>query len=721
MSGVILKSPLQLSLPKLIATLKTFIANLNLLDVNGIRRFSTATPPPYSKILIANRGEIACRIIKTCKKMGIKTVAIFSTADSQALHVRMADEAVHIGPPPSKDSYLNIESIMTAIHSTGAQAVHPGYGFLSENFSFSEILTKNGIVFIGPGPEALRSMGDKIESKKIAINAKVNTIPGFDGVIESEGHALEISSQIGYPVMIKASAGGGGKGMRIAFDSAQLREGYHLAKSEAASSFGDDRLLVEKFVENPRHIEIQVLADQHGNTLYLNERECSIQRRNQKVIEEAPSTFIDEHTRQAMGVQAVFLARAVNYVSAGTVEFLVDKQKQFYFLEMNTRLQVEHPVTEYITGLDLVQEMINISAGRKLPYSQQDIGINGWAIESRVYAEDPIHFLPSIGRLSTYIEPPPSQARTDSGVVEGSEISMYYDAMISKLITHGPDRKSAIDNMKTAMGQYFIKGVKHNLPLLYDVLSHPRFVNGDINTHFLNEVYPDGFVPNKLSRNEEELLAISAAILYVKGDSRRRNIYSQNSNVTRETQHSWELVVKLTKETHINISVTSNDNKHYTVLLNNNNSLTVISNWKGAEPFIKLKLNEEDITLQYLGRHGQTYDVGYKCSIYKLSVETVAQNELGVYMKEKLTESSPYYLNSPMPGVVKTIYYKEQENVAYGSSLIVIEAMKMQNVLVSPMTGRIKKINVSVGTGVAEGDCLVEFYQDTPENSDSNK
>ncbi|XP_039358553.1 propionyl-CoA carboxylase alpha chain, mitochondrial isoform X7 [Mauremys reevesii] len=484
------------------------------------RTFYTAEYDPnektFEKLLIANRGEIACRVIKTCKKMGIKTVAIHSDVDSSAVHVKMADEAVCVGPAPTSKSYLNMDAIMEAIKKTRAQAVHPGYGFLSENKEFARRLASEGVTFIGPDTHAIQAMGDKIESKLLAKNAKVNTIPGFDGVVKDADEAVRIAREIGYPVMIKASAGGGGKGMRIAWDDEETREGFRFSSQEAASSFGDDRLLIEKFIDNPRHIEIQVLADKHDNALWLNERECSIQRRNQKVVEEAPSTFLDPETRRAMGEQAVALAKAVKYSSAGTVEFLVDTKKNFYFLEMNTRLQVEHPITECITGLDLVQEMIRVAKGYPLRHKQADIPINGWAVECRVYAEDPYKSfgLPSIGRLSQYQEPlHVSNVRVDSGIQEGSDISIYYDPMISKLITYGSDRAEALQRMEEALDNYVIRGVTHNIALLREVIIHPRFVQGDVSTKFLPDVYPDGFKGHKLTDLEKrELLAIATSL-----------------------------------------------------------------------------------------------------------------------------------------------------------------------------------------------------------------
>ncbi|XP_028836023.1 propionyl-CoA carboxylase alpha chain, mitochondrial isoform X2 [Denticeps clupeoides] len=509
----------------------------------------------FDKILIANRGEIACRVMKTCKKMGIKTVAVHSDVDANAVHVKMADEAVCVGPAPTSKSYLNMDAIMNAIRQTGAQAVHPGYGFLSENKEFAKRLAAEGVSFIGPDTHAIQAMGDKIESKLIAKAAKVNTIPGFDGVVKDADEAVRIANEIGYPVMIKASAGGGGKGMRIAWNDEETREGFRFSSQEAASSFGDDRLLIEKFIDNPRHIEIQVLADKHGNALWLNERECSIQRRNQKVVEEAPSTFLDPETRRAMGEQAVSLAKAVNYSSAGTVEFLVDSRKNFYFLEMNTRLQVEHPITECITGLDLVQQMIRIAKGFPLQHTQAEIPINGWAIESRVYAEDPYKSfgLPSIGRLSQYQEPLNlHNVRVDSGIEEGSDISIYYDPMISKLVTYGATRAEALKKMEDALDNYVIRGVTHNIPLLREIIVHPRFISGDISTKFLPEVYPEGFKGHQLTATGRKELLATAASLFVAAQLRAQKFLGDlRVSNTQQERRSWELCVELEKGVHM--------------------------------------------------------------------------------------------------------------------------------------------------------------------------
>ncbi|HHI71527.1 MAG TPA: acetyl/propionyl/methylcrotonyl-CoA carboxylase subunit alpha, partial [Rhodobacteraceae bacterium] len=499
----------------------------------------------FKKILIANRGEIACRVIKSAQKMGIKTVAIYSEADKHALHVAMADEAVLIGPPPANESYIVIDKVMDAIRQTGAEAVHPGYGFLSENKLFAEALAREGVVFIGPPVGAIESMGDKITSKKIAKEAGVATVPGHMGLIADAEEAVKISREIGYPVMLKASAGGGGKGMRIAWNDEEAREGFQSSRNEAASSFGDDRIFIEKFITQPRHIEIQVLADAHGNAIYLGERECSIQRRNQKVIEEAPSPFLDEKTRKKMGNQAVALAQAVGYTSAGTVEFIVDGDRNFYFLEMNTRLQVEHPVTELITGVDLVEQMIRVADGEKLAIRQKDVQLNGWAVESRLYAEDPYrNFLPSIGRLSRY-RPPQEVAdathvvRNDTGVYEGGEISMYYDPMIAKLCTWAPDRAAAIEEMRVALDSFEVEGIGHNLPFLSAVMDHEKFTSGNMTTAFIEEEFPDGFDGVELPEDMLRRVAASAAAMYRVAEIRRTRVSGRMDNHERKVGTDW--------------------------------------------------------------------------------------------------------------------------------------------------------------------------------------
>uniref|UniRef100_A0AAR2LA12 Propionyl-CoA carboxylase alpha chain, mitochondrial n=1 Tax=Pygocentrus nattereri TaxID=42514 RepID=A0AAR2LA12_PYGNA len=569
------------------------------------------------------------------------------------VHVKMADEAVCVGPAPTSQSYLNMDAIMEAIRQTGAQAVHPGYGFLSENKEFARRLATEGVTFIGPDTDAIQAMGDKIESKLIAKAAKVNTIPGFDGVVKDAEEAVKIAQQIGYPVMIKASAGGGGKGMRIAWNEEETREGFRFSSQEAASSFGDDRLLIEKYIDNPRHIEIQVLADKHGNALWLNERECSIQRRNQKVVEEAPSTFLDPVTRRAMGEQAVSLAKAVQYSSAGTVEFLVDSKKNFYFLEMNTRLQVEHPITECITGLDLVQQMIRVAKGYKLQHKQEDIPINGWAVESRVYAEDPYKSfgLPSIGRLSQYEEPVNlAGVRVDSGIQEGSDISIYYDPMISKVSSN------------------ILLGVTHNIPLLREIIVHPRFISGDISTNFLPEVYPEGFKGHLLSTGEQRELLAAAAALYVAAQLRSQKFLGP--------QRSTVLYISL---------------PHFTSL--------VFCNWLVCCFWFQcLSRNSAgEIALQYLG------------TSFKVRVLSKLAASLSKHMPEKIPEDTSSILRSPMPGTVVAVSVKPGDTVAEGQEICVIEAMKMQNSMTAAKTAKVKSVHCKAGETVGEGDLLVEL------------
>nr|XP_042699572.1 propionyl-CoA carboxylase alpha chain, mitochondrial isoform X2 [Chrysemys picta bellii] len=628
------------------------------------RTFYTAEYDPnektFEKLLIANRGEIACRVIKTCKKMGIKTVAIHSDVDSSAVHVKMADEAVCVGPAPTSKSYLNMDAIMEAIKKTRAQAVHPGYGFLSENKEFARRLASEGVTFIGPDTHAIQAMGDKIESKLLAKNAKVNTIPGFDGVVKDADEAVRIAREIGYPVMIKASAGGGGKGMRIAWDDEETREGFRFSSQEAASSFGDDRLLIEKFIDNPRHIEIQVLADKHDNALWLNERECSIQRRNQKVVEEAPSTFLDAETRRAMGEQAVALAKAVKYSSAGTVEFLVDTKKNFYFLEMNTRLQVEHPITECITGLDLVQEMIRVAKGYPLRHKQADIPINGWAVECRVYAEDPYKSfgLPSIGRLSQYQEPlHVSNVRVDSGIQEGSDISIYYDPMISKLITYGSDRAEALQRMEEALDNYVIRGVTHNIALLREVIIHPRFVRGDVSTKFLPDVYPDGFQGHKLTDLEKrELLAIAASLYMAEQLRSQQFLGSPRISLAKLDLNNRELSVQLGDGTY---SVTvSNNGSTFSVEVDGM-KLNVTSEWNLASPLSSVTIDGTQRTIQCLSRDAAgNISIQFLGTVYKLRILTKLAAELSKYMPEKAVEDTTSILRSPMPGAVVAVSVK---------------------------------------------------------------
>ncbi|NXC48206.1 PCCA carboxylase, partial [Penelope pileata] len=650
----------------------------------------------FEKLLIANRGEIACRVIKTCKKMGIKTVAIHSDVDANAVHVKMADEAVCVGPAPTSKSYLNMDAIMEVIKKTRAQAVSLNESICCSFVSSLSLQAAEGVTFIGPDTHAIQAMGDKIESKLLAKNAKVNTIPGFDGVVKDADEAVRIAREIGYPVMIKASAGGGGKGMRIAWDDEETREGFRFSSQEAASSFGDDRLLIEKFIDNPRHIEIQVciiivLADKHGNALWLNERECSIQRRNQKVVEEAPSTFLDPETRRAMGEQAVALAKAVKYSSAGTVEFLVDSSKNFYFLEMNTRLQVEHPVTECITGLDLVQEMIRVAKGYPLRHKQADIPINGWAVECRVYAEDPYKSfgLPSIGKLSQYQEPLHVPCvRVDSGIQQGSDISIYYDPMISKLITYGSNRAEALKRMEEALDNYVIRGVTHNISLLREVIIHPRFVQGDISTKFLPEVYPDGFKGHKLTDLERRELLATAASLYVAEQLRsQRFLGTPRIPIAKPKRSSWELSVHLGDG--IYPVAVSKDGSSFSVEVDGM-KLNVTGEWNLASPLLSVTIDGTQRTIQRLSRNasGNT-SIQFLGTVYKLQILTKAAAELSKYMPEKAAEDTSSILRSPMPGAVVAVSVKPGDVVSEGQEICVIEAMKMQNSMIAAKTGKV--------------------------------
>nr|XP_048278161.1 propionyl-CoA carboxylase alpha chain, mitochondrial isoform X1 [Myodes glareolus] len=665
----------------------------------------------FDKILIANRGEIACRVIKTCKKMGIKTVAIHSDVDASSVHVKMADEAVCVGPAPTSKSYLNMDAIMEAIRKTRAQAVHPGYGFLSENKEFARCLAAADVTFIGPDTHAIQAMGDKIESKLLAKRAKVNTIPGFDGVVKDADEAVRIAREIGYPVMIKASAGGGGKGMRIAWDDEETRDGFRFSSQEAASSFGDDRLLIEKFIDNPRHIEIQVLGDKHGNALWLNERECSIQRRNQKVVEEAPSIFLDQETRRAMGEQAVALAKAVQYSSAGTVEFLVDSQKNFYFLEMNTRLQVEHPVTECITGLDLVQEMIRVAKGYPLRHKQADIPLSGWAVECRVYAEDPYKSfgLPSIGRLSQYQEPIHLPGvRVDSGIQPGSDISIYYDPMISKLITYGSDRAEALKRMEDALDNYVIRGVTHNIPLLREVIVNTRFVKGDISTKFLADVYPDGFKGHILTQSERNQLLAIASSLFVASQLRARH-FQEHSRVpvVRADVAKWELSIKLHGEEHSVVALSNGSTFDVEV---DGSKLNVTSTWNLASPLLSVNVDGMQRTVQCLSREaGGSMSIQFLGTVYNVHILTKLAAELNKFMLEKVTEDTSSILRSPMPGVVVAVSVKPGDTVAEGQEICVIEAMKMQNSMTAGKMGKVKSVHCKAGDTVGEGDLLVEL------------
>lgn len=643
--------------------------------------------------------------------MGIKTVAIHSDVDSNAPHVKLADEAVCVGTAQARDSYLRMDRILDAIKTTGSQAVHPGYGFLSENADFVQKLEDIGVSFIGPNAKAITGMGDKLESKRLAMAAGVNTIPGFDGIVKDAEDCVRISNDIGYPVMIKASAGGGGKGMRIAWNDDEAREGFKLSTQEAASSFGDDRILVEKFVDNPRHIEIQVLGDKFGNAIYLNERECSIQRRNQKVIEEAPSVFLDEATRKAMGEQAVALAKQIGYSSAGTVEFLVDSKKNFYFLEMNTRLQVEHPITECITGVDLVHQMIRVAKGHSLKISQKDVPIRGWAIESRVYAEDPFkNFgLPSIGRLSKYQEPLHlPKVRCDSGIEEGSEISIYYDPMICKLVCYGDNREEALERSIKALDAYVIRGVTHNIPLLRDILTEARFVSGNISTNYLPEVYPDGFKGKQLTSKEKAELTAVLASVYVKDALRSRNFMNaERIKVNSRIPSSWSLVVQVAGED-VPCEIKVEDGAFKVTV--EDRVVAVDSAFDLASPLIEANIDGEQETIQLikLGSGGEIR-IRYKGTAFQTTVVTDTAHRYLSYMPEKPKVDQSKVVLSPMPGLVKSIACAPGDMVGEGQEVCVIEAMKMQNSLVAAATGKVKAIHVKEGETVEEEQVLVEL------------
>lgn len=668
---------------------------------------------PIQKILIANRGEIACRVIRTAKKMGIKTVAVYSDADANALHVREADEAVHIGPAPSSQSYIVIDKILDAIRKTGADAVHPGYGFLSENPLFAEALEKAGVTFIGPPVDAIQAMGDKITSKKIAAEAGVSTVPGHMGLIEDADEAVKISASIGYPVMIKASAGGGGKGMRIAWNDAEAREGFQSSKNEAKSSFGDDRIFIEKFVTEPRHIEIQVLGDKHGNCLYLGERECSIQRRNQKVIEEAPSPFLSPETRRAMGEQAVALAKAVGYHSAGTVEFIVDgKANKFYFLEMNTRLQVEHPVTELVTGIDLVEQMIRVASGEKLALAQDDVKLNGWAIESRLYAEDPFrNFLPSIGRLSRYRPPVEGKqangtvVRNDTGVYEGGEISMYYDPMIAKLCTWGETREVAIDAMAAALNDFEVEGIGHNLPFLSAVMGQERFRSGKLTTAYIAEEFPEGFSGVTPDAASSQTLAAIAAVINAHVQSRAAQISGTIGNHARKVGKDW--VVTLGDVSHA-VSLSSGADSQVVTFKDSGETVTVACSWHPGESHAHFLLNGNKlgVKVDLLGSAIRLRTNGMDVSA---RVRSPRVAELAKLMPVKLPPDTSKMLLCPMPGVITGVAVKVGDTVEAGQTLATVEAMKMENVLKAERKGVVKRIAASAGQSLAVDELIMEF------------
>ena len=657
-------------------------------------RKASAGGPLFDKILIANRGEIACRVIRTCKRLGIKTVAVYSEADADALHVREADEAVLIGPPPSAQSYLLIDKIVDACKKTGAQAVHPGYGFLSEKEAFQKALAEAGIAFIGPNARAIYAMGDKIESKKLALKAGVSTVPGYLAAIPNADEAVKIAQKIGYPVMIKASAGGGGKGMRIAWNDAEAHEGFGSATNEAKASFADDRVFIEKYIEEPRHIEIQLIADGHGNCIYLWERECSIQRRHQKVIEEAPSPFLDAKTRKAMGEQAVALAKAVKYKSAGTVEFIVDKNRKFYFLEMNTRLQVEHPVTELITGLDLVELMIRVAAGERLPFEQKDVKLEGWAVEARLYAEDPFrNFLPSTGRLVKYREPAPGpDVRVDTGVYEGGEISMFYDPMIAKLCSYGPTRNAAIDRMRRALDEFYVRGVSHNVPFLAALMAHPRFVAGNLTTNFIAEEFKGGFTAAHLPPKDPAMLAAVAAVV--------DRIHAHRSGTPQS-----ERVVMLNRAP-VAVSVSGGGLEF--AIDTDGRRIVIETGWTPGEPLMHATVDQNPVVVQVdaLGSGWRLVHEGGQADVLVL---TPRQAELYALMPVKAAPDTSKFLLSPMPGLLASLAVSEGQEIKAGEALAVVEAMKMENVLRATRDGTVKTLHAKAGDSLRVDQKIIEF------------
>jgi propionyl-CoA carboxylase alpha chain len=658
----------------------------------------------FEKILIANRGEIACRVIRTCRRLGIRTVAVHSEADADAPHVRMADEAVPIGPPPAIESYLRIERIVDAARRTGVQAIHPGYGFLSENPVFAEALDAEGIVFIGPPASAIRLMGDKLEAKRLAVAAGVSIVPGHPEPVRDPKRATRIAAEIGYPVMIKAAAGGGGKGMRVALHARDLRGALERAASEAHSSFGDDRVFLEKFVAEPRHIEIQVLADRHGNVLHLGERECSIQRRHQKVIEEAPSPFLDAATRHAMGEQAVALARAAGYHSAGTVEFIVDAERKFYFLEMNTRLQVEHPVTELVTGVDLVEQMLKVAAGEALPLSQDKVRLDGWAIEARVYAEDPARgFLPSTGRLRRYLEPQGPGIRVDSGVVEGSEVQLYYDPMIAKVCAHGRDRDEAIDRLGAALDGFYIRGVGHNAAFLTALVNHRRFRAGKLSTDFIAAEFGErfaGVAPTAASRTGLAAIAVALRMVQVQREAR---ISGQLPGWRPRLRKEW--VVRLGEE---NIDVEAKLEPPLYIVEAGSTRHELLLEWRPGAPLARATIEGRTAVVQ-VDRCPEGFRLSHGGIEVQALVRTREAAEFAARVPPKAPPDTSKFLLSPMPGLIVSIAVAKGQPVKAGQELAVLEAMKMENVLRAERDGVVEEIRITPGATVAADQVLIAF------------
>ncbi|MEZ5824392.1 MAG: acetyl/propionyl/methylcrotonyl-CoA carboxylase subunit alpha [Geminicoccaceae bacterium] len=659
----------------------------------------------FDKILIANRGEIACRVIRSCNKLGIKTVAVYSDADADALHVRMADEKVHLGPPPAAQSYLLIDRIVEACKATDAQAVHPGYGFLSERAAFAEALDAAGVAFIGPPVGAIKAMGDKIESKRLAREAGVSTVPGTLDAISDPEEARRIAADIGYPVMIKASAGGGGKGMRIAMSEDELLDGLERAQSEARNSFGDDRCFIEKFVTQPRHIEIQVLGDKHGNCIYLGERECSIQRRHQKVIEEAPSPFLDEATRKAMGEQAVALAKAVDYCSAGTVEFIVDGDRNFYFLEMNTRLQVEHPVTELVTGVDLVEQMIRVAAGEKLDMRQEDVKLTGWAMEARVYAEEPAKgFLPSTGRLVTYREPEGDGIRVDTGIYEGSEVSMFYDPMIAKLCSYAATREESTAKLRDAIDGYAIEGPGHNLLFLNALLSHPRFAAGDLTTNFIAEEYGERFDDPGLSGDALHRVVAMGTVMRARILNRAKLISGRISD-RPAAPDTW--FSALVGDTALDVEVSEKEDATE-VRVGDGPVIAMQLDWRPGQPLVTAMIGGR-AWRAHVKRLPEGFEIAHAGSKITLTVRRHRAQEMAMRMPPKQQADTSKMVISPMPGLIVRVAVEPGQEIKAGQELLVLEAMKMENVLRAERDGTVEKIEVTAGDTVSSDQLLISL------------
>ena len=659
----------------------------------------------FKKILIANRGEIACRVIRTAQRMGIATVAVYSDADAEALHVRMADQSVPIGPAAAAESYLKIERIVEACRATGAEAVHPGYGFLSENAGFARALAAAGVTFIGPGPEAIAAMGDKIESKRIAHDNGISTVPGYLDVIPDADSAVKVARDIGYPVMVKASAGGGGKGMRIAASDAEVRDGFRSAASEAKSSFADDRIFIEKYIEEPRHIEIQVLGDTFANIVHFGERECSIQRRHQKVIEEAPSPFLDNATRKAMGRQAVALARAVGYRSAGTVEFIVDRERNFYFLEMNTRLQVEHPVTELVTGLDLVELMIRIAADEPLPFTQKDIRLKGWAIEARVYAEDPTrNFLPSTGRLIRYRPSAGEGLRLDTGVFEGAEISVHYDPMIAKLVASGPDRDTAIERLRGALDSFYVTGVQHNIAFLAAVAAKPRFRAAALSTNFIAEEFPGGFAPPSDFVEPDRVILLAAALAHRRIREREAAIDGKLPGARIEIA---ERSLVLLDGRPYPVSLRPEDGAYRVEIEEDTRSAA--TDWHPGEVLLQIRMGEHLATVQIERLAGAAFRLVHRGVIRRAQVLPPRSAALLALMPEKQASDMSRLLLSPMPGLLSSVAVSQGQEVKAGEPLAVVEAMKLENILRAERDGRVARIRANPGDSLAVDQVILEF------------